>query len=113
MITAFNRCARILVSARSKGFAVDTTPDLSLLTEAAEKSLTSAVESIAPRLRSSGWSIDDLEQILAPATQPIHQFFDSVMVMAEDTKLRDARLGLVNQIVAPVASVVELTALEL
>ncbi|HLG54403.1 MAG TPA: glycine--tRNA ligase subunit beta [Vicinamibacterales bacterium] len=68
-----------------------------LLTEPAEKALAAAIASGAPTIRAAAQRGDYREAFTAVAAlQPtVAKFFDDVLVMAEDERLRAARLGLV------------------
>jgi len=72
----------------------------SLLTEAAEASLAAQIQSIEPDVR------DHMQQArfeqalaaLAVLKQPVDQFFDEVMVMADDEHVRNNRLALLSRL---------------
>jgi glycyl-tRNA synthetase beta chain len=81
----------------SKGVAAPAAVDASLLTEPAEKALVSALESGATGIRAAASRGDyrDAFTGIAALQPPVAKFFDDVLVMAEDERLRAARLGLV------------------
>ena len=68
-----------------------------MLTEPAEKALAAAIASGAPTIRAAVERGDYREAFASVASlQPaVAKFFDDVLVMAEDERLRAARLGLV------------------
>ena len=72
----------------------------SLLAEEAEQNLyqalTELTESVDPLLASSDY--EPALQQLAGLREPVDTFFDDVMVMVDDTKLRDNRIALLNQL---------------
>ena len=70
--------------------------DNALLVESAEKDLHAAIVSIAEKVRPSLDNKDFQAALnnLAELKTPIDAFFDSVMVMAEDPKIRNNRLNL-------------------
>ncbi len=72
----------------------------SLLTEEAEQNLyqalTELTASVDPLLASSDY--EPALQQLAGLREPVDTFFDDVMVMVDDTKLRDNRIALLNQL---------------
>jgi glycyl-tRNA synthetase beta chain len=72
-------------------------PDAQLLTEPAEQALAAAIAERGPVIRSAAAKGDYREAFTAiGALQPtVAKFFDDVLVMAEDERLRAARLGLV------------------
>jgi len=71
-----------------------------LLAEEAEhklyQALTELTESVDPLLASSDY--EPALQQLAGLREPVDTFFDDVMVMVDDTKLRDNRIALLNQL---------------
>jgi glycyl-tRNA synthetase beta chain len=83
----------------SKGVATPTAlPSADgLLTEPAEKVLAAAIASSAPTIRAAAQRGDYREAFAGVASlQPaVAKFFDDVLVMAEDERVRAARLGLV------------------
>ena len=70
--------------------------DTALLTEAAEKSLASALHEIKPKADAAFEAGDYAAslQSLAALKTPVDDFFDHVMVNAEDPALRNNRLGM-------------------
>ena len=72
----------------------------SLLAEEAEQKLyqvlTELTKSVDPLLASSDY--EPALQQLASLREPVDTFFDDVMVMVDDTKLRDNRIALLNQL---------------
>ena len=72
----------------------------SLLAEEAEQklyqALTQLTESVDPLLASSDY--EPALQLLAGLREPVDTFFDDVMVMVDDIKLRDNRIALLNQL---------------
>jgi len=90
-------------------------PDYSLnsavLVAVAEKALYAAVQKaeaqILPRC-----DVDTLLAAFAPLVPVIQAFFDSVLVMAEDTSLREARLALLQRIAGLADGIVDLSLLE-
>jgi glycyl-tRNA synthetase beta chain len=67
--------------------------DAGLLTEAAERELHAAVG----RLAGTNGSYEGRLRALAGLRAPVDRFFDDVLVMAEDEKVRANRLGLLSQ----------------
>lgn len=71
-----------------------------LLTEPAEQVLAAQLEAlslaIAPQIQQRNYTAILTE--LAKLREPVDAFFDNVMVMAEDTKVRHNRLALLNQL---------------
>jgi glycyl-tRNA synthetase beta chain len=81
----------------SKGVAAPPNNPNGLLTEPAEKALVAALETSAPAIRAAAERSDYREAFASVAAlQPmVAKFFDDVLVMAEDERLRAARVGLV------------------
>ena len=77
-------------------------PDLGgTLTEPAELALAAEVDRLAPVVQSAVKSGTGYRQAFAEAAKAgptVAKFFDDVMVMAEDAKLRDARLRLLRRL---------------
>jgi len=74
--------------------------DASLLTEPAERALANAVEKADARVAPLVANADYAPALVALAglREPVDRFFDDVMVMVDDVKLRQARLALLNRI---------------
>jgi glycyl-tRNA synthetase beta chain len=81
----------------SKGVPVPAALDDALLTEPSERALVSALEASATGIRAAASRGDyrDAFTGIAALQPPVARFFDDVLVMAEDERLRAARLGLV------------------
>jgi len=81
----------------SKGVAAPANNPNGLLIEPAEKALVAALETSAPAIRAAAERSDYREAFASVAAlQPtVAKFFDDVLVMAEDERLRAARVGLV------------------
>jgi glycyl-tRNA synthetase len=106
VLQAFARCARI---SRSEKTVFDVDP--ALFQEQAEIELGQAVTQAETHPRTRG-SVADFFGAFEPLVPAITRFFEDVLVMAEDPKLRQNRLGLVQRIVALSADVVDLSHLE-
>ncbi|MFW2002107.1 glycine--tRNA ligase subunit beta [Acinetobacter ursingii] len=74
--------------------------DTSLLVEDAEKALFAALQSVTPVVQPllEAHNYTDALSQLASLREPIDAFFDNVMVMAEDQKLKANRLRLLAQL---------------
>ncbi|MDG9950060.1 glycine--tRNA ligase subunit beta [Acinetobacter ursingii] len=74
--------------------------DASLLVEDAEKALFAALQSVTPVVQPllEAHNYTDALSQLASLREPIDAFFDNVMVMAEDPKLKANRLRLLAQL---------------
>jgi glycyl-tRNA synthetase beta chain len=119
LAATFKRVGNIVKKARADGtFPDQDAIDLSLLTEAAEKELHDGVKALMNK--SAGASeAGDLEtgyrqhlESVAGLKARVDQFFDDVMVMAEDPALRAARLGLLAQLEGEVLSVADFTRIQ-
>jgi glycyl-tRNA synthetase beta chain len=74
--------------------------DASLLTEGAEKDLAAAVDAMRPdvQARFAAGDYAGTLKVLAQAKAAVDAFFNEVMVMAEDAKLRDNRIALLRNL---------------
>jgi glycyl-tRNA synthetase beta chain len=83
-----------------KAAAGATSIDASLLTESAEKALATAVDKLRPdvQARFAAGDYADTLKVLARAKDAVDAFFNEVMVMAEDPKLRDNRIALLRDL---------------
>ncbi len=92
---------------------VSTKVDATLLQEAAEQALHGALGVIAPKADAAFAAGDYTAslQALAALREPVDAFFDSVMVNAEDEKLRANRLALLAQLHAAMNRVADLSKL--
>ncbi|EWC64581.1 Glycyl-tRNA synthetase alpha chain [Actinokineospora spheciospongiae] len=81
------------------------------LVEPAELALHEVVTAVAARLAGRPRDLADFTTLAAPLVTPVNDFFDGVMVMAEDERLRAARLGLLATITALAEGVVDWKAL--
>jgi glycyl-tRNA synthetase beta chain len=81
----------------TKGVAAPTGVNGEVLTEPAERALAADITQRAPVIRDAAARGDYREAFTAiAAMQPaVARFFDDVLVMAEEERLRAARLGLV------------------
>jgi glycyl-tRNA synthetase beta chain len=87
LAVAFKRAKNIL------GERVAPAVDAALLTEAAERELHAAVG----RLAGTDGAYEGRLRALAALRAPVDRFFDDVLVMAEDERVRGNRLGLLSQ----------------
>jgi glycyl-tRNA synthetase beta chain len=74
--------------------------DAELLMEPAEKELAAAYARVAPVVAKAEAEGDDaaLLQALTPLKQPVDRFFEEVMVLVEEPRLRANRLALLAQL---------------
>lgn len=114
MLLGFKRMNNIISSFHKK-VGESYTPDFdeSLLAEKAEKELFSwfqgSNEKIKSLTRESRYI--ELFEILYQAKDYIDRFFDDVMVMAEDEKVRDTRVALLKQILSAFSSLLDFSAI--
>ncbi len=96
LAAANKRVRNILRQADEKNIKVPGTPNDKLLEEAAEKSLSAAVNDMASDITTLVERADYNEALnrLATLREPVDTFFDDVLVMTDDEKLRDNRLAL-------------------
>lgn len=96
LAAANKRIGNILKKAGDAAVAVDP----ALLTEAAEKALASVVERVRPDV-AARFAANDYAgslKVLAQAREPVDAFFNDVMVMAEDPKVRGNRVALLREL---------------
>jgi glycyl-tRNA synthetase beta chain len=81
----------------TKGVSFGAKVDASVLKEPAEVGLIRSIEVTEPRIRAAVAKSDYKQafQAIEALRGPVAQFFDDVLVMADDEKLRTARLALV------------------
>ena len=106
ILPAFARCVRITRDF-SETFMVEETRFI----EKAERTLYTALLKAEATSRDPG-SVDDFLNTFLPMIPAINNFFDQVLVMDEDARLRQNRLGLLQRIVALATGVADLSKLE-
>jgi len=107
-LDGFARCVRII---RSASVTSDQKSVISeqLFVEAEEKNLYKAIQD---NVKSKPANVDDLLNIVVKLIPAITAFFDKVMVMAEDEKVKQNRLALVGQIANLSNGIADLSKLE-
>jgi glycyl-tRNA synthetase len=106
ILPAYSRCVRITRD-QTNAYHVDP----SAFAEPAEKDLYKALLTMETAPRVAG-SVNDILKEFEPHIPAINSFFDKVLVMAEDTRLRENRLGLLQRISALAAGVADFSQLE-
>jgi glycyl-tRNA synthetase beta subunit len=106
ILQAFSRCVRI-----TRDLKQQFTVDAALLVDIEEKQLFDAVQAALSIERKAG-SVDDMLNAFTPLIPSVNAFFDKVLVMAEDKKIRENRLGLLQQIVSLSQNVADFSKLE-
>jgi glycyl-tRNA synthetase len=106
ILPAYARCVRITREYKER-FAVET----QLFAGPSEQELYQALLAAESAPRAAG-SVDDFLNAFLPMIPPINRFFDAVLVMAEDERLRTNRLGLLQRIAALAEGVADLSRLE-
>jgi len=83
-----------------KADSVPHQPDAELLRDAAERALFAVVQKLAPTTRAhvERQAYAEALKLLAGARADVDRFFDEVLVMADDAKLRGNRLALLAQL---------------
>jgi glycyl-tRNA synthetase len=107
ILPSYARCVRIIRSAGVDTETLKVNPKQ--FVEGEEKKLYDALQKHAKALPAS---IDELLSIVVKLIPSINAFFDKVLVMAEDTALRENRLALVSQIAGLAQGVADLSKLE-
>ena len=103
---AYSRCKRIVRELDPMPLTAKDDDDPST------QALLEAYETARGVVDSGGRPVDLLLQILTDLEAPINRFFEDVLVMAEDQKLKDARLSLLQHIAALPDGTADLTRLE-
>jgi glycyl-tRNA synthetase len=85
--------------------------DPPIFTEDEERALYTALRQAEEQPRRPG-SIDDFLTVFLPLIPTINRFFDTVLVMADDLRLRQNRLGLLQRIADLASGVADMTQLE-
>jgi glycyl-tRNA synthetase len=106
ILPAYARCVRI-----TRDQKTIYTVDAAAFVEPSEKELFDAVDAIEKLPRKQG-SVDDLLKAFLPMIPAVNRFFDEVLVMAEDERVRNNRLGLLQRIASLTKGVVDLAFLE-
>ena len=108
ILPGYARCVRII---RSASVQSDQLPVVNekLLVEAEEKNLHKMIRSTVHRQPST---VDEFLNIVVKLIPSINTFFDKVLVMAEDEKIRKNRLALVGQIASLSKGIADLSKLE-
>jgi glycyl-tRNA synthetase len=105
LAAALQRVRRIVPDGTDPGY------DPANLTTPADTALRTAYEAFAKAGADAGTGLAGFVTAATPLVGPINQFFDDVLVMAEDPAVRTARLGLLAAIRAAATPVLDWTAL--
>ena len=97
---AFKRIKNILRQARESKKNIAAQLDLKALTEDSEKELAGAIPAIADKVRDLRAQKNYKQALLeiSRLRKPVDLFFDKVMVMVEDERIRANRLALLQQL---------------
>jgi len=106
ILPAYARCVRITREYKER-FPVEAQN----LAEPSERDLYQALTIAETTARAAG-STDDFLNAFCPMIPAINRFFDDVLVMAEDERLRRNRLGLLQRISGLAVGVADLSRLE-
>ena len=106
ILPAYSRCVRIT---RDQKEQYTIAPQK--FSDAAEKDLYAALQQAQAHKKGAG-SVEDFLAAFTPMIPAINRFFDSVLVMSEDTQERANRLGLLQQIASLAEGVADLSKLE-
>ncbi len=106
ILPAYSRCVRI-----TRDLAEQHKVDPAGFVEQAEKDLFAALEKAEAAKRGAG-SVEDFFAAFLPMIPVINTFFDEVLVMAEDEKIKANRLGMLQRIAALADGVADMSRLE-
>ena len=95
---AFKRIKNILRQAQETGKKVGDALDVTALSDPPEKALAQEMQRVAPRVRELSQNRDYASALAEIATirPAVDTFFDKVMVMVEDERVRANRLALLQ-----------------
>lgn len=115
LLAGVKRAQNILrIEEKKDGKSYDGAPDSSLLKDAEEKALASAIDE-ASKAASAAVEKEDFEGAMAAMARlrkPVDDFFDNVIVNADDSALRENRLKLLNQIREATLAVADFSKIE-
>ncbi|PKN91549.1 MAG: hypothetical protein CVU45_01760, partial [Chloroflexi bacterium HGW-Chloroflexi-7] len=106
ILPAYARCVRITRDQKMV-FVVDPAN----FEEKSEEALFKEIEKVEKLSRKEG-SVDDLIKAFQPVIPAVNQFFDAVLVMAENEKVRTNRLGMLQRIAALAKGIADFSCLE-
>jgi glycyl-tRNA synthetase len=106
ILPAYARCVRI-----TRDLKETLVVDVDAFAEPAERDLYAALQIAEATPRAAG-SPDDFLNAFLPMIPTVNAFFDSVLVMAEEVRLRQNRLGMLQRIAALAAGVADCSRLE-
>jgi glycyl-tRNA synthetase len=106
ILPAYSRCVRITRD-QTQRFRVDP----AAFADPAEKELFQALQMAEQTPKRPG-SVDDFLKAFEPMIPAVNKFFDAVLVMAEDERVRANRLGLLQRIAALPQGAADLALLE-
>ncbi|MCX6056284.1 MAG: glycine--tRNA ligase subunit beta [Chloroflexi bacterium] len=105
-LAAYARCVRITRDQRAT-FTIEP----SFFEEPSEVELFKALEEIGRRSLRPG-SVNDLFEAFTPMIPAVNRFFEAVLVMAQDEKIRSNRLGLLQRIAGLAKGIADFSNLE-
>jgi len=110
-LAAANKRIGNILRKSGAGAAADVDP--ALFADAAERALFERIEALAPRVETAMQARDftGALTVLAGARDAVDQFFDAVMVMADDARVRGNRLALLARLHAMMNQVADLSKL--
>jgi glycyl-tRNA synthetase len=106
LLQAYARCVRITRDQKEK-FILKPKAFI----ETSEKRLFDALEKAENQDRSPG-SVDDFLNAFLPMIPAVNEFFDKILVMAEDRSIKENRLGLLQRITSLADGIADLGKLE-
>jgi glycyl-tRNA synthetase beta chain len=114
LATAFKRASNILKQAAKTGMAISDTINESLLTDEHEKQLYKDILSIEASIKESLDRKDYYEAMgkIVGIKGSVDNFFEKVLVMAEDVNVRANRLALLNYVLKPFYSILDFSMLQ-
>jgi glycyl-tRNA synthetase len=108
ILPGYARCVRIIRSASADSKQLSVASE-KMLVETEEKNLYKAIRSA---VHSQPSTVNEFLEIVVKLIPAINAFFDKVLVMAEDEKIKQNRLALVGQIASLSKGIADLSKLE-
>jgi glycyl-tRNA synthetase len=108
ILPGYARCVRIILSASVSSDQLTVVSER-LFGEAEEKNLYKAIKNA---VHSQPSTVNELLEIIVKLIPSINPFFDKVLVMAEDEKIKQNRLALVGQVAELSQGIADLSKLE-
>ncbi|MCX5781792.1 MAG: glycine--tRNA ligase subunit beta [Elusimicrobia bacterium] len=114
LMIAFRRASNILKQASKTGVQFSESVDETLLKEESEKSLYADIKRIETELKGLLEKKDYLEalQKIVLIKKSLDDFFEKILVMADDVKIRSNRLSMLNYLLKPFYNILDFSLIQ-